>query len=129
MEGAAGNSKATARNHGHTETQAGEQRRQRERNFVAYAAGGMFIDERARIGGKSEQVSGIAHGEGQSGHFLRIEAAKENGHQESGYLIVWNPACCVSVDYGFDLVRGQWLPVAFCFKEGQEIHRAKFSKR
>jgi len=52
VERAAGDAEAAPGNHRHAKAEAREQRRERERDFVADAAGGMFVHERTFTLGK-----------------------------------------------------------------------------
>ena len=70
----------------------GEDGGDQEGGLVAYATGGVLVD--TEDGGEGverrgvEGVAGVAHGGGEGGEFVWVEAALEDGHEEGGYLRV-----------------------------------------
>ena len=122
IERAAGDAEAAAGDHWDAEAEFGKERRQGERDFVADAAGGVLVDERAWVGGEAQGLAGVAHGEGPIAGFARIEAAEVYGHEERSHLVVGDFIGCEVADDLVDLVGGECLPVSFRFEEGEEVH-------
>ena len=115
VERAAGDAQAAPGNHRHAEAEAREQRRERERDLVANAAGGMLVHERAFVLGKFQHIAGIAHGKRQRGGLGGGQAAKINGHEQRGHLVVRNLPGGEFVDEIFNLIRRERFPFAFAF--------------
>ena len=127
----AGDAQAAPGNHGHAEAKTGEQRRERERDFVADAPGGMFVHERARIFWKCQNIAGIAHGQGESACFLWIQAAKIDGHKHGSHLVIGNFSGSKFADETLDFNRRERLALAFRFDERKKVHGSadKFLRR
>ena len=122
VEGAAGDAEAASGNHRHAEAEAGEQRRERERNLVADAAGGMFVHERSLVPRKFKHVAGIAHGERERSGLGGVEAAKIDGHEQRGHLVVGNYSGGEFADEFLDLFWREGFPLALGFNDSKKVH-------
>ena len=89
------------------------QRRQHKADFVTDTAGGVFIDNRAVQFRPGQDVSGIAHGQSQSGCFFFGHAVEKNGHCQGGGLGIDNGAVGHAADKFVDFIRCQGLTIAF----------------
>ena len=98
IERAAGCAEAAAGDHRHLQIAAGEQRRERQRNFIADAAGGMLIDLGRFAGGPLERDAGVEHVLGEGGDLGDRHAAQVDGHRPGGHLVVGHVAANVAVD-------------------------------
>ena len=64
----------------------GEDGGDEEGGLVAYAAGGVLVDGEGMEGRGVEGLAGVAHGGGEGGELVGVEAALEDGHEEAGDL-------------------------------------------
>ena len=100
------------------ETGSGEDRGDQQGCLVADSAGGVLIDGEGVEGFGVGDLSGEAHGLGESGQLSRIEAAEKDGHQEGRDLGVGNELFFRGPmndgeDEGADLRVGKRKAVAF----------------
>ena len=122
VERAAGDAQAAPGNHWHAETEAREQWRERQRDLVADAAGGMLVHERAFVPGEFQHIAGIAHGERERGDFGGGQPAKINGHEHRGHLVVGNCPGGELADEFLNLFRREGFAFAFGFDERKKVH-------
>jgi hypothetical protein len=120
VERSSSDPETAAGNHRHAETQAGEQRRERQGDLVADAAGGVFVHDGTRIGGELEHVAGIAHGQRQRARFSVGHATKENGHEHGGHLVIGDATGAVIANERLDGLGRKLKPVTFRFNGAQE---------
>jgi len=59
-------------------------------NFVADAAGGMFVHERAFVFWKFQHVAGSRMASVSAVVSVVVEAAKIDGHEQRGHLVIGN---------------------------------------
>src|SRR5689334_5519346 len=103
VERAAGVTKTTARDHRHTDTASGDERRDDDRRFVADTAGRMFVGFWFGNVGEVEDVAGVQHGFGECLLLGIVHAVQVNGHEESADLVVGNAPVANSRDEEVDL--------------------------
>lgn len=123
VQRAAGVAEAAAGDHGDAdagdscdggmgEARCGEDGADEEGGLVTNSAGGVFVDgegmERCRVKG----LAGVAHGPGEGGEFVGVEAALKDGHQEGRDLGVCGGFVSDRVDEGVDLYVGEGQAVA-----------------
>ena len=80
----------------------GYQRREHQRSFVTYAAGGVFIHFLLGQRREIQHFPGMQHGVSKRGGFRARHAAQDHGHQPGRNLIVGNLAARAGVDQAFD---------------------------
>ena len=122
VERAAGDAEAATGNHRHAKAEAREQRRERKRNLVADAAGGMFVHERTLVFREFQHVAGIAHGQRERGGFSGVKSAKINGHEQRGHLVVGNFSGGEFADEFLDLFARENFAFALTFDEREKVH-------
>ncbi len=122
IERAAGNSEAAIGNHRHPDFIARQQRREHERNLVAHAAGGMFVDLRRRTFWISEDPPALHHRFGQMMRFSRRHPAEEHRHGQRAHLVIGKVADHEILDQVVDFLGRQRLAVPFLFNERWEMH-------
>jgi len=122
VEGAAGVTEGAAGDHGDADSgdtgwsglgEAGGSKDggDEDRGLVADAAGGVLVDCEGVERGGVEGFAGVAHGGGEVGKLLRVEAAQEDGHNEGGGLGVGDGAVNDAADEGLDFSGGEGLAV------------------
>ena len=122
VERAAGDAEAAAGDHGHPQIIAREERREDERDFVADAAGAVFIDLGRRAGGIREHASAVHHRAGERAGFGGGHAAEEDGHGEGAGLVVGDFAGGVAADEGGNFGGVEFRAVAFALDESGDVH-------
>ena len=123
IERAPGDPKAAPGNHRHPKTQTGQQRRQRQRNFIAHAARGMLIDQWPRVLRETQHVARVAHGYCEGAGFCGVKAAEIDSHEKRSQLVIGDLAGRTAPDDFFDLCGREGFSVALGFDERQEVHR------
>ena len=89
VEGAAGVAEAAARHHRHPDAAHRRERRERERDLVADAAGRVLVDLPPAIRERSSTSPECSIASSQCGSsVLQVQPAEEDGHEESGELLV-----------------------------------------
>ncbi len=122
VERAAGDAESASGNHRHPGFVAGEQRRQHQRNFVAYAAGGMFVDLRRRILRILQHAAALHHRLGQVLRLGRRHSAEINRHRPGANLVIRNFAESEICDQRFDFISGQFLTVTLLLDQCGDVH-------
>ena len=82
----------------------------------------MFVHERARVFRKFQEVAGIAHGERERGSFVGVEAAKKDGHEQRGHLVIGNFSGGEFADEFLNLSRRENFSFALRFNQRQKVH-------
>ena len=111
VEGAAGVAEGAAGDHGDGETSGGDDGGNEEAGLVANAACGVLVHAESAGIGAVEGLTREAHGAGEGGEFLGVEAALEDGHQKAGDLGVGGGVGDDGGDEGFDLWVGEGVAV------------------
>ena len=75
----------------------------------------MLVHERAQVPGKFQHVAGIAHGQRERAGFGDVEAAKINGHEHRGHLVVGNCPGGELADDRLNLFRSEGFAFALAF--------------
>ncbi len=122
IQRAAGQAEAAPGDHRDPEAEAGQQRRERQGDFVPNATGGVLVHQGARVIRKAQHVARVPHGEHERAGFGLSQAAKIDGHQEGGHLVVRDLAGGIGGDGLLDLGRVKVLTVPLRLDEGEEIH-------
>ena len=128
VQGSAGVTERTAGDHGDAdpgdaggcgcgEAGGGEDGSDEEGGLVADAAGGVLVDGEGVEGCSVEGLAGEAHGLGEGGEFLGVEAVLEDRHEEGGGLGFGDFVVGEGVDEGLDLFVGEDFVVAFVADE------------
>ena len=125
VERAAGRAEAAAGDHRHLQVAAGQQRRERQRNLVADAAGRVLVDLRRFAGRPLERDAGVEHVLGERGDFGDRHAAQVDGHRPGRHLVVGHVAADVAGDERADFVFGQLAAVALFRDEADDVHSEK----
>ena len=107
VQRAAGVSEPAAGQLGHRRSAGRHERRQRQRDLVTDAAGGVLVDERSPHRGEGEHVTGVDHGLGPAGRLGRLHAVEQDGHRQRRHLLVGHVAARVGVEHPVDLGVGQ----------------------
>ena len=92
VERAAGDAEPAPGDHRHTKPKARQQGSQRQRDFVSDPAGGMLVNQRARVGGKTQHIPGVAHGAHERARLHIVQAPEIDRHEERGHLVIRHPA-------------------------------------
>src|SRR6202011_3165756 len=134
VQGAAGVTERTTADHGHAdagdafrrergEARSGEDGGNEERGLVADAAGGVLVDGKGVEGSGVEGLAGEAHGGGEVGELLRVEAAEEDRHEERCRLSVGDAAVDYSADEVLNLGGGEGEAVTLVADDGGDMDR------
>ena len=122
VERAAGGAEAAAGDHRHLQIAAGQERRERQRDLVADAAGRVLVDLRRLAGRPLERHARMQHVLGERGDLGDRHAAQVNGHRPGRHLVVGHVAADVAVDERTDFVVGQLAAVALLRDEVDNVH-------
>jgi hypothetical protein len=125
VHGAAGVAQPAPAHHGHRHAQAGDQRRQHDRNLVADAAGGVLVDLAARHAAEIHGDAGAEHHVHQRVQLRTGHAPEEDGHEEGRHLVLLHTARRVILEEGADLRRRQFLAIALAPHDPGGRHRVR----
>jgi hypothetical protein len=122
VERAAGGAEAAPRDHRHLQVATGQQRCERERHFIADAAGRVLVDLGYFAGRPLERDARMKHPLGERSNLGHRHAAQEDGHRPSCHLVVVDVAAHVAVDQRGDLEVSELVAVAFFRDKVDDVH-------
>ena len=97
---------------GHGHAAGRDQRRQRQRDLVADAAGGVLVGGRPRQRGEVHPLPRRDHRGGPAGDLAAVHAVEQDRHRQRRHLLVGDLAARVGVDHPVDLAVAQLAAVA-----------------
>ena len=103
-----------------------DERRERQGDLVADAAGGVLVDQRSPDVAEREHLAGVDHRLGPAARLGRVHPVQEDRHGQGGHLLVGDVAAGVRGDHPVDLLVGQppAVPLGDDHIDGADPHRS-----
>ena len=122
IQGAAGVAEAAAAHLDDGHATGGHQRQHDQRGRIAQAAGGMFIDGVGEQVGPIQLLARGSHGGGEGSSLGAGHATQEDGHEESGGLVIGQLSARVSLDEMGDFAIAEGVAIALAGDDIGGLH-------